>query len=152
MCDNALADAQAVAEGEATAWGKHWMVGEEVDEVKWPDDGEVPLELAEHVLLKAATSFPDHTGLGWGGMHPRVLTRISKPLLRWVVAVLTCCEKAGLWPEEIALVLIALLPKPDGGLRPIGLLPWLPRLWARARREVVAEWEQQTFREYLLCW
>ena len=119
MCENAPADAQAVAEGEATAWGKHWMVGEAVDEVSWPDDGEVPLELTEQILLKAAVSFPDHSGLGWDGVHPRVLTRISKPLLRWLVAVLTECEKAGLWPDEIALVLIALLPKPDGGLRPI---------------------------------
>ena len=39
-------------------------------------------------------------------------------------------------------MLIALLPKPDGGLRPIGLIPLLPRVWARARRDIVTEWEK----------
>ena len=62
ISDQAPADAQAVAEGEATAWGMHWKVGREVEEVKWPNEGMVPPELTEHMLLKAAVSFPDHTG------------------------------------------------------------------------------------------
>ena len=41
-----------------------------------------------------------------------------------------------------ALVVIVLLPKPDGGYRPIGLLPLLPRVWMRARRAEALEWER----------
>ena len=68
----------------------------EVDDVQWPDEGMVPPEFTEHMLLKAAVSFPDHTGLSWDSVHPRVLTRVSKPLLKWIVVVLVQCEIAGL--------------------------------------------------------
>ena len=49
----------------------------------------------------------------------------------------------------MALVIIVLLPKPDGGFRPIGLLPFLPRLWMRARRHIIVEWERLNHRPYL---
>lgn len=39
-------------------------------------------------------------------------------------------------------MVIALLPKSDGGLRPIGLMPFLPRIWCRARKEVTTEWDR----------
>ena len=47
------------------------------------------------------------------------------------------------------MVLIALLPKPEGGFRPIGLLPLLPRLWMRVRRSVATEWEASMHKPYL---
>ena len=42
-----------------------------------------------------------------------------------------------------------LLPKPDGGFRPIGLIPFLPRVWSRCRRQVCKEWEASCNRPYL---
>ncbi len=50
---------------------------------------------------------------------------------------------------EVALVIIVLLPKTDGGLRPIGLLPLLPRVWMRARRDQAQRWERYHGRDYL---
>ena len=44
-----------------------------------------------------------------------------------LVAILMECERTGVWPARVALVLIALLPKNDGGYRPIGLLPTPPQ-------------------------
>ena len=38
---------------------------------------------------------------------------------------------------------IVLLPKPDGGRRPIGLFPTIIRLWMRARIWTAREWERQ---------
>ena len=39
------------------------------------------------------------------------------------------------------IVLIVLLPNPDGGLYPIGLFPSPMRVWMRARLNVAREWE-----------
>ena len=50
-----------------------------------------------------------------------------------------------------SLVIVALLPKSSGGLRPIGLFPWLPKVWAKARRDTVAEWEALNSRGYLFA-
>ena len=47
------------------------------------------------------------------------------------------------------MVVICLLPKPEGGFRPIGLLPWLARVWMKIRRNVVTEWERNNVRDYL---
>ena len=38
-------------------------------------------------------------------------------------------------------MLIARLPKPDGGLRPIGLFPTVVRIWMRARIGFARTWE-----------
>ena len=43
--------------------------------------------------------------------------------------------------EEVAV--IALLPKPDGGRRPIGLFPAVIRVWMRARSAILRDWERK---------
>ena len=58
-------------------------------------------------------------------------------------------EITGRWPEAAELVLIALLPKAEGGYRAIGFLPLLPRLWMRTRKHVAAEWEATMQKLYL---
>ena len=40
-------------------------------------------------------------------------------------------------------------PKTDGGFRPIGLLPHLPRIWMRARRDEAKQWEIRCNRDFL---
>ena len=46
------------------------------------------------------------------------------------------------------MVITALIPKGGGGLRPIGLLPTLVRLWARIRAGEVQQWEAENERSY----
>ena len=48
----------------------------------------------------------------------------------------------------LGIVIIVLLPKDDGGFRPIGLLPFITKIWMKARREVGVEWERQQARPY----
>ena len=48
-------------------------------------------------------------------------------------------------------VVIALLPTPDGGFRPIGLIPLLPRVWMRVRRIVARQGEASCQRKYLFA-
>ena len=50
-------------------------------------------------------------------------------------------EQCGSWCEALDLVLIVLLPKSDGGRRPIGLFCTLIRLWMRARIWAARTWE-----------
>ncbi len=54
----------------------------------------------------------------------------------------------GRWPEGVAVVIIALLPKPDGGHRPIGLFPLLVRVWARLRKTAAQSWEKDHERTF----
>ena len=78
-------------------------------------------------------------------------TRLPIGILQGVVQLLTLCEAAGRWPAVVQLVIVVLLPKPDGGFRPIGLIPALPRLWMRARRTVAKNWEASQPRPYLFA-
>lgn len=100
-------------------------------------------------MLDAAAAFPTETGLGWDKMHPRILRRLSRETVKLMVTILHICEQHGTWPNQVAFVLIALLPKGDGDFRPIGLLSFLPRIWMRARRSAASKWEASQGRGYL---
>ena len=80
-------------------------------------------------------SFAAGAGLGWDGVHPRALLRLPNDHLRRWMALMLKCERLGIWPQQVGVVVIVLLPKGDGAFRPIGLLPFLPRVWMRARRD-----------------
>ena len=53
-------------------------------------------------------------------------------------------ERLGVWTKALGLMMIILLPKSDGGLRPIGLFPSMIRVWMRTRLFVVRSWEAAT--------
>ena len=92
--------------------------------MQWPQDmGDQLTSILRDDLIDACNTFPDHTGLGWDRMHPKCITRLSHELLDMLITVLLMCEDDGDWPRAIALVIIALLPKTDGGFRPTGLVP-----------------------------
>ena len=49
-------------------------------------------------------------------------------------------EQAGTWPTQLLGTIGALLPKPKGGERVIGLLPETAKIWSRARYRVTSSW------------
>ena len=128
MCD------QAAVEQEANKWAELW------DERAEYDAGVIggacpappaPLQLG---ALRAATrTFPPGTGIGADGIAPRAIGRLSDEVLLDLCVLYAAIELCGSWPDLVNLVLIVLLPKPDGGLRPIGLFPTFIRVWMRAR-------------------
>ena len=59
------------------------------------------------------------------------------------------CEKTGKWPEQVRVCIIVLLPKADGGYRPIGLLPWSVRVWMRCRRDTIQQLETSITMPYV---
>ena len=80
--------------------------------IEWAQDmGAMPTKLMVHGLVQAAMTFLVGTGLGWDGIHPRAICRLSKPTLEWLAAVIYHCEVTGEWPRAVDIVVIALLPK-----------------------------------------
>ena len=49
----------------------------------------------------------------------------------------------------MGIVVVVLLQKTDGGFRPIGLIPLMPRVWMRCRRDDCNQWESMCDRDYL---
>jgi len=62
--------------------------------------------------------------------------------------LLGLAEQFGLWPSSLQGVFIGLLPKPQGGWRPIGLLPSITRWWMRARLDEVRRWQARHERPF----
>ena len=67
------------------------------------------------MLKDAASTFNRKTGLGSDSVHPRHFGWLSESTLAHLAALLEDIEGSGLWPEQISVILIALIPKPGGG-------------------------------------
>ena len=132
----------AEAAHQATIWGHEWGVGTNQPLVRWPDLSSAPPlpTLSCHLVRAACVTFPCGTGLGWDKFHPRIVNRLPDGDLLALIRFFVLVELVGQWPATIGVVLICLLPKPDGGRRPIGLLPSFIRLWMRARSNIAREW------------
>ncbi len=143
-------DAQSIAEREKADWAEQWAASAPYPLLPWPDDlGPLLPPIAVDLFRQVLATFAAHTALGWDALHPRALLRLSDCMLLALLRIIAVAEARGCWPAAVALVLVVLLPKPDGGRRPIGLLPLLPRIWARARRPILAAWERTCDRPYL---
>jgi len=108
-----------------------------------------PLPRLTHKSLRSAgNTFSHRTTATYDGVYPRHFALLSDSALKVIGIFLENIEKCGTWPSGIDTVAIALIPKPKGGVRPIGLFPGLHRLWTRARRDVTQAWEDEHNRSY----
>ena len=111
--------------------------------------GAAPTKLMVRALAQAAMTFPIGIGRGRGGIRQRGVCRLSEATLERLANAIYQCETTGEWPAAVDIVIIAVLPKSDGGLRPIGLIPFLVRIWCRARKEVTTQWEKLSHHPFL---
>ena len=72
----------------------------------------------------------------------------SSGALQLWCSLLVFCERWGRWPTQTRYLLMCLIPKKDGGLRPIGLYEGLVRLWERIRQIHVRKWRAANPRQY----
>ena len=132
---------QAAVELEADSWAAEWdehaFYNVQID----ASLASPPVALEVAGIRQAAMSFPVHTGLGPDNVAPRAIARLSDRLLEWLVLIFASAERLGSWPAALRLVMIILIPKPDGGRRPIGLFPTLVRIWMRSRSYIARAWE-----------
>jgi hypothetical protein len=141
--------AQQVANVERAKWGIQWASECKPDELDWPGETEQLEPISIRQFREVLFSFPAGTGLGWDGIHPRALLRLPDGILAQWLSFLLKCEREGRWPQSVGVVVVVLLPKNDGGFRPIGLIPNAPRVWMRLRRPVAKKWEIACDRKYL---
>ena len=127
-------DKQQSVEEEANSWALIWKEGHDEFSIPWPAElgPELP-SLAVDAFRAACRTFPNGVGLGWDKAHPKAIARCSDFAIRCLLQVLVMAEQCGRWPSDIGVILVVLLPKADGGRRPIGLFPTLIRVWMRAR-------------------
>ena len=117
---------QDEVDSEAGKWGHEWACDARPPSVRWLVDwaAHAPLPaLVDAAFRDAAYIFPAGTGLGWDKMHPRAVCRCADGAIRALIRLLVMAELLGMWPSTVGVLLICLLPKTDGGRRPIGLLP-----------------------------
>ena len=146
---------QQEVDAEAERWFGEWLVGRDMPRLSWPmelqdDQAKLPA-LQIHTMRRAALTFPAGTGLGWDKCHPRAIARCSDEALEALIRLLLLCELVGEWPESIGCTIIVLIPKADGGRRPIGLLPSIVRWWMRVRLEVARRWQTLHDRPYFFA-
>ena len=133
---------QATVEQECNAWAELWKTDGVYEGADISDIEAEPLELlSAWSIRKAAMTFPAGTGLGADNIAPRAVNRLSDRAIEALAVLYAALERLGSWPTVFNLVLIVLLPKPDGGMRPIGLFPTLIRLWMRSRLFLARSWE-----------
>ena len=80
--------------------------------------------------------------------NPKVLATSSWSAQQAVAGLLNRVESDLAWPAQIALIVYFLLPKPDGGDRPIGIMAGMVRLWERARLPIMKKWLTTVVRRY----
>ena len=102
-------------------------------------------------LSDAALSFAHGTSYTYDGFHPRHYALLQYKTLLAITMLYEAIECMGVMPTESQHAMIALLPKPKGGFRPIALLPGVCRLHGKARKPDIDQWEAENAREYLAC-
>ena len=148
-CTNVPLDGQVEVEFEASKWAVLWECDKSYVTPQVTGLGPPPPALAGIHIRRAAVTFPAHTGLGGDNASPRAYDRLSDAALEALARLLLLCEIIGSWPMFIRLIYIVLLPKPDGGRRPIGLFISIMRIWMRARSSVARQWEAMNARPCL---
>ena len=99
----------------------------------------IPPRLEKCSIKGAALAFGTKTSTA-DGLHPRHVAHLSNRLLDILVDLFVLTERVGEWPKSEAIVITALIPKPDGGLRPIALFRTLFRIYSKARAYEVKNW------------
>ena len=99
-----------------------------------------PPPLALPAFKDACSTFAAEVGLGWDKLHPRVLLRCSDSVLLLLIQIFMMAESIGCWFPQVGVVLVVLIPKPDGGRRPIGAVSW-PHSHLDACQDAYLAWQ-----------
>ena len=146
-----VAGLQEDAEAKAKVWHELWSLGQGIGHFRWHLQGcDIrALMPTQQQLTQCALSFPCRTALGVDNLHPRHFADISAEAYQALINVWVAMLEHGWVPEPIAMLLVILLPKPDGGLRPIGLFAGLTRVLMHWLRDTIGnEWARSVQRPY----
>ena len=97
-------------------------------------------DLSVGQIRRVAAGFSRSTS-AVNGLHPRHLLLLPDSATELLIHIFHAGESLGTFSSTCFQVFIALLPKLDGGKRPIGLYQTLFRVWVAARRPLISQWE-----------
>ena len=149
--EDRTASPQKILEQDLEEWRAIWCGPNSSKGAPWRgckvDDAGVQEITAEQVA-RAARTFPVETSIGCDSYPPSTFASFSLELRQCIADFLNLLEEEGEWPHEAATALIHLIPKTDGGRRPIGVLPSIVRIWERIRKPIVRDWMRRNSRSY----
>ena len=93
---------------------------------------------------EALYTFANGTGLGSDRTSPAMIKALPLEAKEELVALFNAIQDCAAWPWQWLHVVVALIPKPQGGERPIGLLPFLMRVFFRVHRDGTRRWVDAT--------
>ena len=101
-------------------WSAVWGCGAEVGQVPFACGEKLPPVLTAAQIRSAPEGFRSATSAA-DGLHPRHVALLSVPLLTALALFFWVCEAGTWWPEELADVIVRLLPKDSGGHRTVAV-------------------------------
>eukprot|EP00959_Pyramimonas_sp_CCMP1952_P149026 3118188-Pyramimonas_sp.AAC.1 len=131
-------------------WGKFWNAkGDTREQLSGVLDALRPLALGSlggleplepGDLQRAARLFREDTAVGVDQWPPRMLVSLPPDAVKSYTHLLNSCESRLMWPTQILLGIIALLPKSAESERPVCKCPSLCRVHCKARGSHVEDW------------
>jgi hypothetical protein len=121
----------------ANQWATWWQADAHSTPCELPFDPAVPAVTADQIKaasahFRASTAAPD-------GLPPRSIALTSDQCIAALAQLYRIFEQYG-WPPSERIVLTVLIPKKDGGLRPIALFRSLYRIFSKARAQEARAW------------
>ena len=99
-----------------------------------------PEEIIAEDVLQGAKLLKGSIGIDWWEVEH--LKSMPQEMAHAYALLLNCIEEKIAWPVQILLNLIVLMGKPNGGVRPIALMPMLYSLWSKIRRTDIHLWDE----------
>ncbi len=147
-CATVTANPGAVVDAEHEKWKMLWSPsGVCKTKLNWGRVEQLPRPTTQQ-FRSAARSFKRRTGVGVEGITPADFDALDDDGIDACISIMMACEAVGYIPKAIALVIVRMIAKKDGGRRPIGLLPSFYRVWAKVRGCYVRDWERKWARRY----
>ena len=135
------AKAEAVLAHETAKLQGRWQAAEQPVLPRFPVLG-LPLgRLTCEQLRAASMQFKAHTAITYDGLSPRHVGLLGDCGLQLLAQLLEQSELRGSLPRGLCAIAYFLLGKPSGGVRAIGLMTAVYRVWAKARAPLAAAWE-----------
>ena len=147
----APASQQQLVDDQSQKWSLQWGCNLDIAPTLFPVITSFAAPMTVDELLDGGRSLPLGTALGTDTYHPRIFERMPMPILLALIELFILCEELGYFPDNVGDVIIALLDKTDGGLRPIGIFPSFVRHWMRIRARHPKKWEADNERSFFFA-
>jgi len=151
-CEDGLggvtADPAATLEAEVEMLARYWQAQEWAPEAWMPQMRTAMPRATAQQIRAVAKTYPARTGQSIDGTHPRQISFLGDGALDTLAALYEAAELLGLWPRQLATILLQVIAKPKGGYREVVLFAGPVRVWERMRRAECMQWMRTWDRPY----